>query len=150
LTGHGNRPGTTIRVRSGTTFDYDGVPCQPLGVAESDDLATRARALDFASRWLSSVGNCIGFYNGSSPLQLADGTCIVWVRGYDSRLSCLNLELVRAGLVRVDLASQEGYTFEVPAKEDDVLEDWQGELEQARQGPRRGEKPEVNFDWPPR
>jgi hypothetical protein len=107
----------------------------------------REQARIFAERWFRSVGNCIGVYNSSSPIRLKDGTCLVWIRGYDSHLSCLNLELVRAGLAKVDYTEQNAYTFLTVGKPDDYPEDWQRNLREAEQDHRNGMKPKVLFDW---
>ena len=96
------QPADEITVVSGTTFRCCGIPCQLLGVKESDDPAVRKQAEIFTKAWFTSIGNCIGFYNESNPLMTKDGTAVVWVRGYDTYLSCLSEELVRAGLVEID------------------------------------------------
>jgi hypothetical protein len=137
-----------IRVLSGTTFLSSGVRCQLLGVREADDPARREQALAFTRAWFRSVGNYIGFYNDYNPLVLADGTCIIWVRGYDSTLSCLNIELVRAGLVDVDVASWRDYDFKEEGKGDPVASEWKEKLQEAKEGHHKGEKPRAHFPWP--
>ena len=74
---------------------------------------------------------------------------VVWVRGYDTYLSCLSEELVRAGLVELDASRWPDYTFTVPTKEGVAVEDWRGILRKAKEGHERGEKLRVLFDWPP-
>jgi hypothetical protein len=139
-----------VAVLSGTEFRCGGVPCRLLGVRESDSPAVREEAAKFTQMWFKSIGNYIGFYNGSNPLVDKDGTAVVWVRGYDMYLSCLNEELVRTGLVGIDDGAWDGYTFTEPTKESERVEDWRGDLRKAREGHARGEKPHVLFDWPPR
>ncbi len=136
-----------IKVVTGTSFLFAGPRCQLLGVTEHDDPKVRERARMFAERWFRSIGNYIGVYNSSNPICLKDGTCLVWVTGYDSYLSCLNLEVVRAGLVKVDYFEQEGYTFLTPGKDRDYLEKWQQGLREAENDHRKGVKPQVLFDW---
>ena len=77
-----------------------------------------------------------------------DGTAVVWIRGYDTYLSCLSEELVRVGLAEVDDSRWADYTFTVPKKDGDAVEDWLGILRKAKEGHERGEKPHVLFDWP--
>src|SRR5262249_11811247 len=114
-----------VEVLSGITFKCFGVECQLLGVKESSDPKVREQAKRFTTLWFKSVGNHIGFYNEDRPLQLKDGTCVVWLRGYDSTLSCLNEQLVRAGLVEIDTEPHKGYTFEVPTKESSRKGEWE-------------------------
>jgi hypothetical protein len=79
------------------------------------------------------------------------GTPVVWIRGYDCYSSCLSEELVRAGLVDMDDARWEDYTFTVPrkgVKGGKALENWRGILHKAKEGYMRGEKPQVLFEWP--
>jgi hypothetical protein len=64
-------------------------------------------------------------------------------------LSCLSEELVRAGLVEID-DQWPDYTFTVPTKEGEELEDWRGILKKAKEGHARGEKPRTLFEWPPK
>jgi hypothetical protein len=126
-------PPPNVTVQTATTFSYGAIPCRLLGVRDSADAAVRARALVFTRNWFKTIGNYVGFYNESNPLVARGGTCIVWVRGYDSQLSCLNEELVRAGLVEVDVATWRGYTFTEPAKSEDFVEDWPRVLAVAKQ-----------------
>ncbi|WP_406699858.1 hypothetical protein V5E97_13515 [Singulisphaera sp. Ch08] len=137
-----------ITVLSGTTFRCGNVPCQLLGVKESADPAVRERAERFTRLWFKSVGNYIGIYNSSNPLMAKDGTSVVWIRGYDTYLSCLSEELVRVGLAEVDGSLWADYTFTVPRKDGEAVEDWLGILRKAKEGHERGEKPHVLFDWP--
>ncbi len=137
-----------IEVLSATTFRCSNNKCQLLGVKESNDPAVRERALEFSRRWFKSLRNFIGIANRDQPLQLGDGTCVVWVFGHDAFRSLLNVELVRAGLVEVDYAQWKNYTFMIPIKTGKAQEDWQGELEKAKAGHQRGEKPRVLFEWP--
>jgi hypothetical protein len=137
-----------ITVFSGTTFRCGNVPCQLLGVKEAADPAVREEADRFTRLWFKSVGNYVGIYNDSNPLQAEDGTAVVWIRGYDNALSCLSEELVRAGLAEVDDSRWAKYTFTVPTKGDDVKEDWLGILRKAKEKHERGEKPHVLFDRP--
>lgn len=102
-----------------------------------------------AEQWFKSIGNLMAAYNHTNPLTAADGTPVVWIRGYDSSLSCLSEELARAGLVEVN-DQWPDYTFTVPTKEGQEVEDWRGILRQAREGHARGEKPRVLFEWPPK
>jgi hypothetical protein len=139
-----------ITVLGGTTFRCAGVPCQLLGVKESADPAIRAQAGQFPRTWFKSVGNYITIYNDSNPLVAEEGTAVVWVCGFDTTRSCLSEELVRAGLVEIDDARWVDYTFTVPRKAADTVEDWRGILRKAKQGHERGEKPRVLFDWPPK
>src|SRR5262245_23023719 len=137
-----------VEVLSGTTFKCSGVRCQLLGVKESSDPKVRERAKRFTTLWFKSVGNHIGVYNEDSPLQLKDGICVVWLRGYDSTLSCLNEQLVRAGLVEIDTEPHKGYTFEVPTKESTRKEEWDAILRKAEKDRAKGVGPEVSFKWP--
>jgi hypothetical protein len=140
-----------ITVLTGTTFLCGGIPCQLLGVKELEAPGRRKEAQEFSKLWFTSVGNFIGIYNDSNPLQAEDGTAVVWICGYDSSLSCLSEELVRAGLVEIDEATWEGYSFTVPAKSGpDPVEDWQGILRKAKEGHELGEKPNVHFPYPPK
>ena len=82
------------------------------------------------------------------PLVAQDGTCGVGLRGMDSKLSCLNKELVRAGLVEIDVASWPLYMFTEPAKSGEYVARWQQDLIDAKAGGEHGEKPRVLFDWP--
>jgi hypothetical protein len=139
-----------ITVVSGTTFRCGSVPCQLLGVKEADAPATREQADEFTRLWFKSVGNYIGIYNDSNPLLDEDGTAIVWIRGYDSSLSCLSEELVRAGLVVIDEPKWKDYTFTVPTKAGETQEEWQDILRKAKERHERGERPHVLFEWPPK
>ncbi len=139
-----------IAVLSGTTFRCGEVPCRLLGVKEAGDTVVRALSLRFTQEWFKSIGNYIGIYNNTNPLVTKDGTSIVWIRGYSSSLSCLSEELVRAGLVDIDDCSWEHYTFTVPVKAGDAIEDWRGILRKAKEAHDRGEPPHVRFDWPPK
>lgn len=144
-------PGPTqseIKVLSATTFLFHGQKCQLLGISESDDPKVREEALYFTTTWFEEIGNYIGVYNASNPLRLKDGTCVVWVRGYDTYLSCLNVELVRAGLVNIDDKQWETYSFTEPTMEGEAVANWRGDLDEAKRGHERGEKPKVLFDWP--
>ncbi len=138
-----------ITVLSATTFLLNGQECKLLGVSESDDPELREEALAFTTTWFSEIGNHIGVYNASNPLRMEDGTCVVWIRGYDSHLSCLNVELVRAGLVNIEHEQWKQYSFTEPAKEGEVVADWRGDLDEAKEAHERGEKPKVLFEWPP-
>jgi hypothetical protein len=42
------------------------------------------------------------------------------------------------------------YSFTVPTKVGDAVEDWRGILRKAKEGHSRGEKPRVLFEWPPK
>ena len=139
-----------ITVLSGTTFRWGQVTCQLLGVRESADPAVRQQADEFSRLWFKSVGNFIGVYNSTNPLMAPDGTAVVWIRGYDTYLSCLSEELVRTGLAEVDDSKWGDYAFTVPTKDGEGWEDWRGILRKAHQGRERGEKPRVLFDWPPK
>ena len=72
----------------------------------------------------------------------------MWLLGYDSTMSCLSEQLVRAGLVEVDTESQKGYTFEVPTKASSRKEEWAKRLQQAEKDRAKGVGPEVTFKWP--
>ena len=139
-----------ITIASGTTFLCGGVPCRLLGVKDSSNPDIRQQAETFTRLWFKEIGNYIGIYNDSNPLIAPDGTAVVWVRGYDTYLSCLSEELVRAGLVEVDDECCEGYTFTEPTMGGEAIHDWRGTLHRAKEGHARGEKPEVLFDWPPK
>lgn len=106
--------------------------------------------MEFVTRYFARIGNYIGIYNDSNPLRAQDGTCIVWLRGMDSHMSCLNEELVRVGLVQIDTAPWQSYTFTEPAKSGDYIANWQHDLADAKASGERGEKPRVLFDWPRR
>jgi hypothetical protein len=147
---HVNSRPEDIAVLSGTTFDWGGVHCQLLGVKESDDPQVRKRADEFTRTWFKSIGNLMAVYNHTNPLTAADGTAVVWIRGYDGSLSCLSEELVRAGLVEIDDAQWADYTFTVPTKTSEKVEDWRAILRGAREGYAQGEKPRVLFEWPPK
>jgi len=146
-------PGPTpsdIKVLTATTFLFNGQRCKLLGISESDDPEVREQSLRFTNTWFDKIGNCIGVYNASNPLRMDDGTCVVWVRGYDMYLSCLNIELVRAGLVNVDYKKWESYSFTEPTKSGEAVADWRSDLDEAKKAHGRGEKPKVLFDWPPK
>jgi hypothetical protein len=148
---HVNKMPAEITVLSGTTFRCGGVLCQLLGVKDADDPAVNKQATEFTKAWFKSIGNYIGVYNDSNPLMAEDGIAVVWIRGYDTHLSCLCEELVRAGLVNIDVSSWNDYTFTVPTKAGvgEKQEDWQGILRKAKEGHERGEKLQVQFEWPP-
>jgi hypothetical protein len=129
-----------IEVLSGTRFRCSGIECQLLGVAESKDPKVRQKALELVQQWFKDVGNYIGIYNSDHPLRAENGTCVVWVRGYDSSLSCLNIVLVRAGLVDVDVSRWKDYAFTEPAKSGNVWIDWQGKLKKAEGEQLQSEK----------
>jgi len=129
-----------ITVLSGTTFNWGAVRCQLLGVKESDDPAIRKRADEFTRAWFKSIGNLMAAYNHSNPLIAADGSPVVWIRGYDSSLSCLSEELVGMGLAEID-DQWPDYTFTVPTKEGEKVEDWRGILRKAKEGHALGGKP---------
>jgi hypothetical protein len=137
-----------VEVLSGTPFKCSGVRCQLLGVKESTDPKVRERAKRFTTLWFKSVGHYIGFYNEGSPLQLQDGTCVVWLRGYDATLSCLSEQLTLAGLVEIDTEPHKGYTFEVPTKVSSRREAWEAILRKAEQDRAKGTGPDVSFKWP--
>jgi hypothetical protein len=145
---HVARMPADVEVLSGTTFKCSGVRCQLLGVKEASDQKVREQAKRFTTLWFKSVGNHIGFYNEDRPLQLKDGTCVVWLRGYDSVLSGLNEQLVRAGLVEIDTEQHKDYTFEVPTKESSRKEEWETILRKAKQERIKGVGPNVSFKWP--
>jgi hypothetical protein len=136
-----------ITVLTGTKFLCGNVRCRLLGVRESNDPAVRQLAEKFSRAWFGSVGNYIGIYNDSNPLLDSDGTAVVWIRGYDCFLSCLNEELVRAGLVEPDNLPT-NYVFTEPRKSGDEVEDWQGVLSKAKRGYQKGEELRVLFKWP--
>jgi hypothetical protein len=135
---------------NGTTFRCGGVPCKLLGVKDAEAPPTRKQAEEFTRLWFKCIGNYIGIYNDSNPLLDEDGTAIVWIRGYDSSLSCLSEELVRAGVVEIDELKWQDYTFTVLTKEGEAQEEWQAILRRAKDGHERGEKPHVLFEWPPK
>lgn len=137
-----------VEVLSGTTFKFSGIQCQLLGVKESGDPKVREQAKRFTTLWFKSIGNYFGIYNSDSPLQLKDRTCVVWLLGYDSTMSCLSEQLVRAGLVEVDTESQKGYTFEVPTKASSRKEEWEKILQKAEKDRSKGVGPTVSFKWP--
>ena len=114
---------------------------------EDDDPKVRVKAKMVAEQWFKSTGNIIGVYNASNPIRLKDGTCLVWVRCYDTYMSCLNLELVRAGLAIVEFSEQKDYTFLTVGKDQDYPEEWQREIDEAEKDHRNGVKPKVLFDW---
>ena len=138
-----------IKIESATVLYCNGIRCQLLGVTEPEGPDLRNQALDFCRRWFDRIGNYIGIYNDSNPLQKEDGTCIVWIRGYDTHMSCLSAELVRAGLVNVDYVSLADYNFMVLGKPKDYQETWREQLDEAADDHRKGVKPRVLFDWPP-
>jgi hypothetical protein len=137
-----------IEVESATRFTCSGIRCQLLGVRESSDPAVRAKATQFAKRWFDSVGDDIVFYNESNPLVARDGTCIVWVCGIASYVSCLNEELVQAGLVEIETAPWQWYSFNEPARSGEHIPKWQRDLAEAKATGKRGGKRRVLFDWP--
>jgi hypothetical protein len=129
-----------IETLSATRFRCRGVECQLLGLAESNDPAVRERALEFAKQWFKHIGNQIGIYNRDHPLQADDGTCIVWLRGYDDTLSCLNLELVKAGLVEVEYSLWKDYGFTEQTKSGKEWTDWQAKLQKAKDQHQKDKK----------
>ena len=139
-----------IEVLSGTTFLFFNRKCRLLGVAESDDKLVQTKAKKFTEMWFKSIGNYIGVYNASNPLQADDGTCLVWVRGYDCYMSCLNEELVRSGLARVDYTEWGDYEFLSVGKDEDPFENWREMLDEAATAASKGEPPRVLFSWPPK
>jgi hypothetical protein len=107
----------------------------------------RQLAEKFSRAWFASVGNYIGIYNDSNPLLDNDGTAVVWIRGYDCFLSCLNEELVRAGLAEPENRPTD-YVFTEPTKSGNEVEDWKSVLSKAKEGYRKGEELQVLFKWP--
>ncbi len=130
-----------VPVHSGTTFDLFTTTCQLLGVKESGDPAKRKKAEEFTRQWFHERHGCISVLNARRPL-MRDGVCTCWVTGAFGGYPYLNRDLVRAGLVEVDLSRDGDYTFEVEKKSDpDPLFHWQDELRKAREEFERGEAP---------
>jgi hypothetical protein len=100
-----------IEVLSGTTFMIDGQKFKLLGVEDFDDPAIRIAARDFATTWVASSNDDVTVVNGWQPLRLEDGTSLIWLQDTSHSGTCLNEELVRAGLVRVDHSKWEDYAF---------------------------------------
>jgi hypothetical protein len=121
-----------------------------LGVKNSTDAATRDQATQFVKAWFCSIGCYIAVYNDRNPLVAENGEAVVWISGGDTYMSCLNEELVRAGIVDIDDTYASDYTFLVDTKSSSVLEDWHERLRRAAESHKRGEKLRVMFQWPPK
>jgi hypothetical protein len=122
-----------ITVHSGTSFDCFGKPCLLLGVKESDDPARRKAAEMFTRKWFEEQHNTISILNDNNPL-MKDQKCVCWVAAACGVWPYLNRDLVRAGLVDLDLTPFEGYSFTVQKKSDpDSLFHWQEVLLNAKQ-----------------
>jgi hypothetical protein len=132
---------------TGTTFRCQGVRCALLGVKDSHDPKVRERAEAFTREWFRSVGNIFCVANTSNPLTNREGAAVVWLRVIDTSLSCLNEELVRAGLVEIDDSSWNDYGFTVTTRESEREEDWQGILRRAKESPEDAKLPR-RFEWP--
>lgn len=128
----------SIAVLTGTTLLISGQRCKLLGIEDSDNPSVRMAAFDFAKAWVKSTANYVGIMNDSNPLRLEDGTCLVWLRNDNCGMSYLNVELVRAGLVRVDYSKWEEYAFLVPMKGPDAFEVWQELLDRAATDTAKG------------
>ena len=139
-----------IKVESATIFYCNNVRCQLLGVTEPDDAELRKQALDFSRRWFKRIGNHFAIANRNSPLKNEDGTCVVWIRGEDTYNSCLSAELVRAGLVNVNYSSLPDYNFIIRGKAEVYQSTWRQQLNEAAHDYKKGVKPKVLFDWPPK
>jgi uncharacterized protein (TIGR03067 family) len=131
-----------VAVDSGSSLRVSGQRCQLLGLKESADPESRGKAVTFIQHWFESVAS-VSIVNRNEPLLTEDGSPVIWLEGkQNSRLSassCLNEELVRAGLADVDEASWKDYTFTVPsAKHGRRTEDWKEVLNDARELYRHG------------
>jgi hypothetical protein len=126
-----------ITVHSGTSFECFGVPCVLLGVKDSDDPDKRKAAERFTQEWFKKHENQIAVLNDRNPL-MKNQNCVCWVAGVFGTWPYLNHDLVRAGLVDLDL-TDEGYTFEVVKKSDpDPLFHWQDVLLKAKKESQSG------------
>jgi hypothetical protein len=139
---------TELTVESGTMFRLNGVPCQLLGVKDAEDAETRKQAEEFTKTWFKSMNYRFHVYNDGNPLMTKDGSSVVWI-GNTGIWHCLNAELVRAGLVQVDVSRWHGYSFTVLGKWRDPRINWRRYLREAWEGHQRGEKLRIEFPWPP-
>lgn len=139
-----------IKVESATIFYCNNVRCQLLGVTEYGDAELRKQALDFSRRWFEDGGKYIIIHNDTNPLKSEDGTCVVWIRGGAPHITCLNTELVRAGLVNVNYSSLLDYNFMMRGKAEDHQSIWRQQLDEAADDYKKGVKPKVYFDWLPK
>jgi hypothetical protein len=137
-------------ILSGTSFRWGGVTFKLLGLSEVADGRVRELAKEFIRQWLDSADTCIQICNAGNPLELGDRTAIIWVRGLQVGLPCLNEQLVQAGLVELDESSWSDYAFDMPIGGRPEQVDWKGILRGAIEARGRGEKPAVHFDWPPK
>jgi hypothetical protein len=128
-----------IEVRSGTSFDCFGRRCCLLGVKDSPDADKRKQAEQFTREWFEEQQG-VFVLNCKRPLE-RDGVCVCWITAAFGVYPFLNRDLVRAGLVDVDLSKDEAYTFDVVMKEGpDRPYVWQGKLRDARQEFERAAK----------
>jgi uncharacterized protein (TIGR03067 family) len=133
-----------VAVDSGSSLRVSGQRCQLLGLKESADPELRDKAVTFIQHWFESVAS-VSIANENEPLLTEDGSPVVWLEGLQNGLliasSCLNEELVRAGLADVDEAIWKDYTFTVPrAKHGRRTEDWKEILNDAREARAHGLK----------
>ena len=137
-------------VVSGTSFIWDGRRCQLLGLAEPTDRMKRQLGKEFLERWFKSVAGLSEVCNARQPVERVDGTALLWVRGLQLGLPCLNEQLVQAGLVEIDESSCPTYSFDMLVGGCPKRVDWKGLLRRAIEARRRGERPAIQFDWPPK
>jgi uncharacterized protein (TIGR03067 family) len=133
-----------VAVDSGSSLRASGLRCQLLGLKDSADPKSRDKAVTFIQHWFESIAS-VSIVNKNEPLLTEDGSPVVWLEGKQNaqlfESSCLNEELVRAGLADVDEASWKDYTFTVPrAKHGRRTEDWKEILNDAREVHRHGLK----------
>jgi hypothetical protein len=140
--------GGPVDCTSGVTFsvlvDGKSTKMQLLGLSEEEDSLKRTQARLFAQKWFRSQSNYFDVTGWNR-----DGVLTVWLQGHNAFVSSLNLELARAGLVRVDTKTNEDMVIHVwRMEEGHVVFDWKKAINKAQESGRRGEKPEVLFPWP--
>jgi hypothetical protein len=122
-----------VEVLTGTTFLCNGIKCQLLGVRDAHDVVTQAKAAQFCRDWFDKSGGYITFENANYPLEDTEGVPTVWAAVYDSRRSSLNVALVEAGLVEIDVVRWSEYSFSLPRMGGgQILIDWPSILKDAR------------------
>lgn len=107
----------TFQVETPSTFVIDGQRFRLLGVKEPIEDQRRQKAVVFMEEWLKTArsSSVVWFSNWSQALQDTDGTWIVWAKGHrGDGSSCLNVDLVGAGLAEVDYSERPDYKFREP------------------------------------
>ena len=157
------RPSDTS-VIGATTIRCCDVPCRLLGIKEPDDPAARKKAEEFTRAWfkhhvdgivrrhpdldIPSIG--IQIRNYWNPLVDKDGVAVVWIGMAAAGHPCLNEDLVRVGLVEIEIEKWKDYTYQESSKEGHYDYNWLGRLQEAKDEYASGKRPELDFEWPPK